>query len=100
MRDGEVAPLMELCPPDSGFFSSPRLTGRGGGIASPFLDSFNCKQILVCDSYTSFELQLFTLNKPSVVMITVIYRHQSTMMALSQSLQISYLDLFCTMTGY
>lgn len=72
MRDGELAPLMELCPPDSSFFSSPRLTGRGGGIASLFNDTFKCKLISYCDPYTSVELQLFMINKP-VVLIAVIY---------------------------
>ena len=74
MRDGEVAPLLELCPPDNSFFSSPRLSGRGGGVASLFNDSFKCKLISDYDSHNSFELQLFTINKPSVVLIAVIYR--------------------------
>lgn len=74
MRDGEVAPLMELCPPESSFFNSPRLTGRGGGVASLFNDRFKCELISYGDPYTSFELQLFTVNRPSVVLIAVIYR--------------------------
>lgn len=73
MHSGDLAPLRELCPPDTSFFSSPRLTGRGGGVASLFNDSFQCKQVLDGAAFASFELQLFTINNP-VILLAVIYR--------------------------
>uniref|UniRef100_A0A669B7W6 Reverse transcriptase domain-containing protein n=1 Tax=Oreochromis niloticus TaxID=8128 RepID=A0A669B7W6_ORENI len=73
LRVGEVAPLLDLCPTDASFFSSPRLSGRGGGVASIIKSCFKCKQIQSPGVFTSFESQLLILNCP-VVLIIVIYR--------------------------
>lgn len=43
-------------------------------MASLFKDRFKCKQLLNFPVFTSFELQLFTLNNPSLVLVAVIYR--------------------------
>lgn len=58
MCEGDVAPLTELCPSDSSFFSFPRLCRRGGGIASLFKDTFKCQRTFDHPSYSSFEVQL------------------------------------------
>ncbi len=42
-------------------------------LASIFKDHFKCKQILDLAAFTSFVLQLFTVNRLSVVLIAVIY---------------------------
>ena len=39
---GEYTPFSELLPPDCTFFSSPRATGHGGGIASVFRANLQC----------------------------------------------------------
>lgn len=74
MRESELAPLTELCPPNTSFLSTPRLTGRAGGMASVYSDAFKCKQIFQDTVFTSFELQLFTMDKPCAFLVAVIYR--------------------------
>ncbi|KAK0151915.1 hypothetical protein N1851_006719 [Merluccius polli] len=73
LQDGECTPFSELLPPDCLFISSPRSTGRGGGLASVFKSSFQCRQS-PSDTYSSFELQMFELHLSSPVMFAVIYR--------------------------
>jgi len=71
---GEYTPFSELLPPDCTFFSSPSATGRGGGLASVFRASLQCRLLYLVTSYASFELQLFELNPASPVLCTVVYR--------------------------
>ncbi|XP_049891926.1 uncharacterized protein LOC126384729 isoform X1 [Epinephelus moara] len=70
---GESTPLSELLPPGCLFLSSPRLTGRGGGLASVFKSSFQCQQSLP-GSFSSFELQTFVLNLTSPILCALVYR--------------------------
>lgn len=69
---GDDAPLTELCPYDSSFFNSPRLCGRGGGIAHSLQTLFKCHQTFDDPSYSSFEAQLFTVTKTFTVLIAAI----------------------------
>ncbi len=73
LQTGELIPLSELLPPSCDFLSSPRTTGRGGGLASVFKSVFHCQKIAV-DVYSSFELQLFEINFPATVLCAVVYR--------------------------
>lgn len=60
VQPGELFPFSELLPPSCSFFSCPRTTGKGGGLATIFKSSLNCKKT-PCNQYKSFELQLFEL---------------------------------------
>lgn len=91
MREGELAPLTELRPPNTSFLNTPRLTGRAGGVASVYSDAFKCKQIFQDTPFTSFELQLFTMDKPCAPKYNENF---------SSSLQIFYLDLSHFMTTF
>ncbi|XP_078265968.1 uncharacterized protein LOC144599123 isoform X1 [Rhinoraja longicauda] len=68
LNPGELAPLVELCPDNCNFFTSPRLSGRGGGLATVFKKHFNCR-LLNADHFSSFEIlmnvqpKLQTVNK-------------------------------------
>ena len=46
LREGDLAPFSELLPPGCGFLSSPRTTGKGGGLASVFKSTFHVQQCL------------------------------------------------------
>lgn len=54
------------------FISTPRASGRGGGLATIFRNSFWC-QPLSPVAYTSFELQLFLMNPNCPGLCAVIY---------------------------
>ena len=71
---GEYTPFSELLPPDCTFFSSPRATGHGGGIASVFGASLQCRLLHPVTTYACFELQLFELNPASPILCSVVYR--------------------------
>lgn len=49
------------------------MSGRGGGLAAVFKDSFKCR-LLPTDTYLSFELQLFVVEFESPVLFAVVYR--------------------------
>lgn len=66
LHTGESIPFSELLPPDCTFLSSPRTTGKGGGLACVFKSSFHCQQIPSV-TYSSFELQLFKLNSSTQI---------------------------------
>lgn len=55
---GELTPFSELVSPDYKVLSSPRTTGRGGGLAAVFKSTVQCRQA-PSDRIASFELQLF-----------------------------------------
>ena len=57
---GDLSPFTDLCPPQWGFLNSPRISGRGGGLATIFKNVFNCK-IIPVKNFTSFEVKLFLL---------------------------------------
>lgn len=42
---GDLSPFSELLPSNCLFFNTPRLTGRGGGLASIYRDAFSCRSI-------------------------------------------------------
>ena len=75
IRPGECSAFSELVPPGCSFFSSPRTSGKGGGLATVFKSCYNCRQ---CPprTFSSFELQLFEIcvqsNAP--VLCALIYR--------------------------
>ncbi|KAI2645456.1 RNA-directed DNA polymerase from mobile element jockey [Labeo rohita] len=73
LHAGELTSFSELLPPSCDFLSSPRTTGKGGGLASVFKSVFHCREIVV-DAYNSFELQLFETNFPTTVLCAVVYR--------------------------
>lgn len=73
LKDGEIYVFSELLPPDCSFFSSPRTTGRGGGLASIYKNCFKCRQ-LPLDTYSCFELQLFVVDLLSPLLCALIYR--------------------------
>jgi len=73
LQVGECAPFSELTPPDCSFLNTPRSTGRGGGLASVFKSSLNCRQVQT-NSFSSFELQTFVLNADVPVLCALVYR--------------------------
>lgn len=54
---GESSVFSEVVPLNCTYFNSPRLTGRGGGVAAIFKEHLNC--CLPAYSYSSFELSIF-----------------------------------------
>lgn len=73
LREGELAPFSELLPPGCSFFSSLRITGKGGGLASIFKSTFHCRQPPAVNRGT-FELQLLEVNFSVTVLCAVVYR--------------------------
>ncbi|KAJ0033693.1 hypothetical protein NQD34_000800 [Periophthalmus magnuspinnatus] len=71
-KPGDNSVFTELLPPRCSFFSSPRASGRGGGVATVFKDNFKCK-LLHFSNYSSFEMQLFTIELARPVLCAVIY---------------------------
>lgn len=57
---GDLIPFSELLPLDCAYFSSPRLSGRGGGLASVFKNVYNVRQ-LSSPNFASFEVQLLEM---------------------------------------
>ncbi|KAL6460328.1 hypothetical protein MHYP_G00302940 [Metynnis hypsauchen] len=56
-RDADFTHLNELCPSDSSVIGTPRLSGRGGGLAVVWKKRYVC-QLVNTDHYSSFELQI------------------------------------------
>ena len=73
IQPGMSAAFTDLLPPDCSVINSPRMTGRAGGIATIFKNSFYCKP-LSPPSFSSFELSLFELRRSDPVLCAVIYR--------------------------
>ncbi len=65
--------LGELAPPDCEFFSTPRHTGHGGGVATVFKSNFKNKK-LHTDVYSSFEVQLMRIDIGGPVLCALVYR--------------------------
>lgn len=55
---GESSVFSEVLPLNCTYFNSPRLTGRGGGVATIFKEHLNCRR-LPSYSYSGFELSIF-----------------------------------------
>lgn len=70
---GDVSAFTELLPPQCSFLSTPRTSGRGGGVATVFKDNFKCKPLQV-NNYTCFEVQLFSVELACPVLFAVVYR--------------------------
>ncbi len=45
LKHGDLMPLVEIAPLDCAFFSSPRASGHGGGVATIFRSCFKCKTV-------------------------------------------------------
>ena len=73
LKPGDDSAFSELLPPSCSFFSSPRVSGRGGGLAAVFNTNFKCR-LLPIGTYSSFELQLFAVEFASPVLCAVVYR--------------------------
>ena len=73
LKPGEYSAFSELLPPGCLFFSTPRATGRGGGLAAVYRESFKCR-IITANNYSSFELQLFVIDLSSPVLCVTVYR--------------------------
>uniref|UniRef100_A0A3B3HT18 Reverse transcriptase domain-containing protein n=1 Tax=Oryzias latipes TaxID=8090 RepID=A0A3B3HT18_ORYLA len=64
----------ELLPPDCSYLSAPRSSGRGGGVATVYRTSYNCKQVTLTKTYSSFEASVFKLDPALSMFCAVIYR--------------------------
>lgn len=71
MSMGDTSPFSELVPSDCSFLNCPRLSGRGGGLASVFKSNF-CRRSLKTEMFSSFEVLLFLLNMDQLA-IAVVY---------------------------
>lgn len=72
--ENELSPFSELLPMNCGFFSRPRKSRKGGGIAVIFKNMFKCR-LLSVDSYDSFETVLLCkVESPCSLLIAVLYR--------------------------
>ncbi len=72
-KPGELFPFSELVPYGCNFLNSPRMSGRGGGLATVFKDTFHCRS-LSTGPYNSFEVQLLQLVLVNPITIALIYR--------------------------
>ncbi len=69
----ETHALIELSPDDCTFFSTPRTTGRGGGLACVFKKGFKCC-LLSKANYHSFEAQVMMYDGWKSVLCVLVYR--------------------------
>lgn len=53
-------------------------SGRGGGLASVFKNSFCCR-IIETDTFTSFEFHLFSFDQMNSLMVAVVYHPPKTL---------------------
>lgn len=63
---------MEATPTACDFFSSPRNSGRGGGLAIIFNKRFKCR-LLPFTNYQSFEAQVMMLDYKKPVLCVNVY---------------------------
>lgn len=73
IKPGELSPFTELVPHDCNFFNSPRLSGRGGGLAAVFRNSYSCR-CLSSSPRRTFELLLLQPVLNVSVLFVLIYR--------------------------
>ena len=69
----EFIHLNELCPVDCSFIGTPRLSGRGGGLAVVWNNRFSC-QLVNTEPFTTFELQLTKVGRLKPFYCVLIYR--------------------------
>lgn len=60
LKPDEISQILEDCPRQYDFFNSPRLSGRGGGVAVIYKKCFTCLPI-VLKGFSSFEAQAYLL---------------------------------------
>lgn len=70
---GDFSPFSELVPQNCSYFSFPRSSKCGGGLAAVFKNSFHCRAIPT-DPYKSFEVQLLLMDLVNPVLCVVVYR--------------------------
>ncbi len=73
IKPGDLSPFTELVPQGCSFLNSPRLSGRGGGLATVLKDSYLCRS-LSTGTHSCFEVLLFQLSLVNPVVFAVIYR--------------------------
>lgn len=73
LKPGENWHLNEACPQSYSFFNYPRLSGRGGGLAAIFKDSYRCTSVSL-EKFTSFEVLAFKITGEIPVFCAVVYR--------------------------
>lgn len=72
-QENSAAVLIEIAPPNFSFFSEARIHKRGGGVATLFKDSFQCKQMFY-GQFDSFEYVATQLKSPCRAILVTIYR--------------------------
>lgn len=73
LKNGELSALGELSPSDCSFYSTPRPSGHGGGLATIFRNSFKCR-LLPVDAFSSFEAQLLKIDLNGPILCVLVYR--------------------------
>lgn len=73
IKPDELSPFTELVPYDCLFFNSPRLSGRGGGLASVFKKHYPCRGLMT-SSYRTFEVQLMQPTSTNSLVFALVYR--------------------------
>ncbi len=73
LSSGNLSPFADLAPLDCKFINSPRVLGRGGGLASVFKNSLLCRPVEF-EHFSSFELQAFKLDLVEPVLCVLVYR--------------------------
>lgn len=62
LSSGDLSPFADLVPSDCKFINSPRSTGKGGGLATVFKNSYHCR-LVETELFPSFELQTHWMSK-------------------------------------
>jgi hypothetical protein len=71
---GETSFFGELCPTNCSFLSTPISSGRGGGVALVFRDTFKLR-LLSVGSYSTFEIQCVMVESTSTPLVcALVYR--------------------------
>jgi len=71
---GESSVFGELCPSNCSFISTPRSTGRGGGIAMIFKNNFKIRTLPV-GTYSTFEIQCVKVESITTPLVcALVYR--------------------------
>lgn len=73
LQDGELITFSELLPPDCKFLSFPRLSGKGGGLASIWRSGFRCRSSPF-KVQTSFESQIIEIHIGVPILCAIIYQ--------------------------
>ncbi len=72
-KEGDLSPFSELVPQNCSFLNTSRSSGRGGGLAVVFKNSFYGR-IIPSEVYKSFEAQMSLMDLANPVLCVVIYR--------------------------